>query len=117
MTSPLSLLIVEDESLIAMMLEDYCLELGHHVRGVAGSVRSALELVAAGDFDAAIVDLKLENDAPSTPVLDQLSAAAIPFILASGGGHGDLPERHRNAPKLAKPFTIGALQDALDSLA
>lgn len=117
MTTPsLNLLIVEDESLIAMLIEDYCAELGHRVHGIASSVPAALDMVEAGGFDAAIVDLQLADDQNSEPVLDRLAHARIPFVLASGGMRSQLAERHRGVPALVKPFTLATLEQALDQL-
>ena len=42
MTEPRCILIVEDEPLIAMMLEDFIESLGHEVRGPCESVAEAL---------------------------------------------------------------------------
>ena len=43
MVKPRSILIVEDEPLIAMMLEDFLDSLGHRVHGTCDSVECALD--------------------------------------------------------------------------
>ena len=55
MTEPVQILIVEDEPLIAMMLEDFLDALGKDVAGTAETVSTALEEVAKGGVDAAIL--------------------------------------------------------------
>jgi len=113
------ILIVEDEPLIAMMLEDFIEALGHDVAGTADSVEKGLAAVAKGGFDIAILDVNLRNSQPSWPIADALDDARRPFLLASGGLLGDPPERHRNRPCLSKPYTLEsvklAIVGALDS--
>ena len=57
-----SILIVEDEPLIAMMLEDFLDSLGHKVRGTCETVEGALEEVEKGGFDLAILDVNLKGE-------------------------------------------------------
>lgn len=116
MTSPASILIVEDEPLIAMMLEDFLDLLGHRVGGTAETVAAARTAVAAGGIDAAILDLNLKGGEPSWPVADALADAGIPFVLATGGHVANAPPRHAGAPTLPKPFTMDGVESALDQL-
>ncbi|MBO9713793.1 response regulator [Sphingomonas sp.] len=111
------ILIVEDEPLIAMMLEDFLDALDREPAGSADSVASAMELVEAGGFDAAILDVNLRGGEQSWPIADALASAGIPFILATGGAGEAIAEHHRSRPVLAKPFTIDAVERALDGLA
>ena len=103
---PRSILIVEDESLIAMMLEDFLDELGYAVAGVADTVMLGVERVEAGGIDLAILDVNLRGGQPSWPVADALADRGIPFILATGGHTAAPPARHAGAPTLAKPYTL-----------
>ncbi len=116
MSAPTRILIVEDEPLIAMMLEDFLEILGRVPAGTADSVASALELVEAGGIDGAILDLNLRGGETSLPVADALAAAGVPFLFATGGSHDSLAERFRNRPALAKPFTMDSVAKALDAL-
>lgn len=110
-------LLVEDEPLIAMMLEDFldALEKGH--AGTADSVASALPLVEAGGIDAAILDVNLRGGEKSFAVADALAARQIPFVFATGGGGEEIAPEHRGRPRLPKPFTIEGVERALDQLA
>lgn len=110
------ILIVEDEPLIAMMLEDFLDILGRQVAGVADSVSTALPLLAAGGIDAAIVDVNLNDGEKCWPVADALAAAGIPFMVATGGGDDMIVEGHKHRPILAKPFTMDAIEQALAAL-
>jgi CheY-like chemotaxis protein len=114
MAEPKSILIVEDEPLIAMMLEDFLESLGHRVAGICDSVGEALTRVDKGGFDVAILDVQLRDGEPAWPVADRLAAAGKPFILATGGHVEPPPGPHAAAPLLAKPYTIDAIEPALE---
>jgi len=100
-----NILLVEDEPLIAMMLEDLLAGLGHEVVGSVDNVADALARIGAGGLDFAILDVHLRDGESCWPVADALVERGIPFLLASGGGTDVPPERHRAAPVLSKPFT------------
>ncbi|HEV2079412.1 MAG TPA: response regulator [Allosphingosinicella sp.] len=108
-----SILIVEDEPLIAMMLEDFLDSLGHTIVGTCETVEDALSKVSAGGFDVAIVDVHLKNGEHIWPVADRLVEQGIPFVLATGGHIEPPPPEHADAPVLSKPFTIDAIEPAL----
>jgi CheY-like chemotaxis protein len=112
-----SILIVEDEPLIAMMLEDFLKELGHIVVGIADSRESALSQVEQGGIDLVILDVHLRGGTTSWPVADVLADRGIPFLLSTGGSVGPTPPRHAGAPQLDKPFTIEGVRAALADVA
>jgi len=115
MNAPLSVLVIEDEPLIAMMLEDFVDLLDHTHAGTADSVASGLALVGEGGFDVVILDVNL-RDGACWPVADALVAAGKPFVLATGGHVEPPPAEHAGAPQLAKPFTMDSVRAALDAL-
>jgi DNA-binding NtrC family response regulator len=105
MSGQRSILIVEDEPLIAMMLEDFILSLGHEVSGNCDSVGSALQHIEAGDCDLAILDVNLKGESV-WPVAEALRAKGTPFVLASGGHVDPPPAEFRQIPMIEKPYTI-----------
>jgi len=109
-----SILIVEDEPLIAMMLEDFLGSLGHEVAATCDTVAEALERVALGGFDLAIIDVNL-NGERVWPVADRLAASGVPYILATGGHIEPPPPQHAGVPVLSKPFTLDAIEPALNA--
>lgn len=111
------ILIVEDEPLIAMMIEDFVDLLGHGHAGTADCVEEALRLIADDAFDLCILDVNLRDGEKSWPVADALKAAGKPFVLASGGSREATPEAYAGVPILSKPFTMDAVKAALDQLA
>ncbi len=109
-----NVLIVEDEPLIAMMLEDFLDSLGHGVAGTCESVQDAMAKVEEGGFDVAIIDVHLKGE-HVWPVADRLTEKGIPFIVATGGHIAPPPPEHENAPVLSKPYTIDSIEPALDA--
>ncbi|MFM9828366.1 MAG: response regulator [Sphingomonas sp.] len=113
-----AILIVEDEPLIAMMLEDFLEILGHRVVGPHDCVAQGVAAVAAGGLSAAIIDINLRGGETSVALAEALSKAAIPFAIASG--HGDPPglsPAFAGRPTLAKPFTLADVERVLGDLA
>jgi CheY-like chemotaxis protein len=117
MTSPQRILVVEDEPLIAMMLEDFLEVLGKDMAGQADNVGDALALVDGGGIDAAILDVNLRGGEKSWAIADALAQRGVPFVFATGGTQDGLSEEHRDRPTLAKPFTMDGVSKALDALA
>ena len=116
MTARKQILIVEDEPLIAMMLEDFLDVLDQDVAGSADSVATALERVEQGGLDAAILDVNLRGGEKSTPVAEALERAGVPFVFATGGGDEGVDERFRDRPVLQKPFTMDGVAKVLAGL-
>ena len=108
------ILIVEDEPLIAMMLEDFLLSLGHEVRATCESVSEALKAVAVADFDLAILDVNLKGESV-WPVATELREHNIPFIIASGGHVDPPPAEFASVPMIDKPYTIDRVTPALEA--
>lgn len=108
-------LVVEDESLVAMLLEDCLAELGYEVIATAGSVEAGLAAVQRGDLDLAVLDVNLDGT-PSFPVADALEARGVPYIFVSGYDPSGLPEPYRGRYGVQKPFRIRDLQQSLARL-
>jgi DNA-binding response OmpR family regulator len=110
------ILIVEDEPLIAMMLEDFIDALGHELAGSYDQVSGAVARIDEGGIDAAIIDVNLRGGEQSWPIAARLSDAGVPFLIATGGTGDSIAEPHRDRPVIAKPFTLDAVEKALDRL-
>lgn len=105
-------LVVEDELLIAMLIEDYLGELGYEVVGPAMRLERGLELARTERLDFAVLDINLSSQL-SFPIADILRERGIPFIFATGGGRRGLEGRHEDAVMLHKPFDLSDLERAL----
>lgn len=110
-----SVLLVEDEVLIRMMVTDMLEELGHRIAAEAGNLAEALALASSAVIDLAIIDVNLGSD-NSEPVARALESRAIPFAFASGYAQGGMPEGFQSRPLLKKPFQMEQLARCIDEL-
>ena len=108
-------LVVEDETLVAMLVEDTLADAGVVVLGPVATVAEALSLLGAQRPDLAVLDLNLAGET-SEPVADRLIAMEVPFVVASGYGAAGLPQRLSGIPVLAKPYAPEDLTAALARL-
>ena len=106
----LRLLVVEDEALVAMLIEDTLLALGCAVVGPAGNVAQALELVEHEPIDLALLDVNLGGGERSYAVAEALAVREIPFLFVTGYGDKGVDRRYRRAPVLQKPFDPDQLE-------
>jgi CheY-like chemotaxis protein len=90
------------------MLDD----LGCEVVLSAASVAEALEVVASGGFDVALLDVNLAGE-KVFPVAEGLRRLGVPFAFASGYGAGGLGPDFADVPIIQKPFRLGDLRAAL----
>ena len=105
----LRVLVVEDEALVAMLVEDLLDELGHEAVAIASWMEDALANARTGQYDFAIVDVNLGGE-PSYPVADVLAERGVPFVFATGYGAEGLPPKYFRVPVLAKPFVVADLE-------
>jgi CheY-like chemotaxis protein len=115
MTAPLTgvrLLLVEDEAMVAMMLEEMLTDLGCVVVEVAGTLARGLSLADADTLDAAVLDINLGGD-KVYPVAEKLAAMGVPFVFSTGYGLAGIAPAFARIPALAKPFRPEALEAAL----
>jgi len=106
-------LVVEDEAMIAMLVEDMLSDLGCAVVGPAHGLSEALELVRGlRALDAALLDVNL-GGVPVFALADELRAMGVPMIFSTGYGDAGLREVDRGAPVLQKPFRSQDLARAL----
>ena len=109
-----SILIVEDEPLIAMMLEDFLDSLGHNVRGTCDTVECALNEVEKGGFDLAILDVNLKGE-NVWPVATKLREKNVPFVIATGGQVETPPPEFKDAPVIEMPSTVDRVTPAIEA--
>ncbi len=108
-------LIVEDEAMIAMLLELVLQNADCAVVGPAASVGSALRLIERQKLDAAVLDFRLGDD-DSGEIMDLLDQRGVPFLLMTGQSMADLPAKLRHLNLLAKPFEPEALVEAVEKI-
>ena len=106
-----SILIVEDEFLIALDLEAEVARLGHAAH-LASSLSQAEEHLAGSRIDAAILDINLGGDT-SFALADRFLANGKPFFFLSGNDPSGLPAHHRQSTVLTKPVDRDLFEQAL----
>jgi DNA-binding response OmpR family regulator len=109
------ILIIEDEAILALVLEEFLTDAGFQVAGVAGRLEMALTLIKRGVFDAAIVDANLAG-VSSGPAALALAASGIPFVVVSGYLPEQQPGAFSGALCLQKPCRPDDLIQALRGL-
>jgi CheY-like chemotaxis protein len=109
----LRLLVVEDEAMIAMLIEDLLTDLGCVVVGIAGTVAKGVAMARSKDLalDGAILDVNLGGE-KVFPVAEALAARGVPFIFLTGYGAG-FAGAYVDRPIVAKPFYRHTLEHAL----
>ena len=107
------ILVIEDESLVAMLLETILDDMGCAVVGPESNIDDGLRAATAeGALDAALLDVNVAGR-EVFPVADALKARGVPFVFSTGYGEAGLPEHWRGNPTIQKPFTEAAIRDAL----
>lgn len=108
----LTILVVEDEALVSMLIETMLGDLGCRSVWYASGVSEALELLRQRTPDAAVLDLNLAGE-PAYPIADRLTRDAVPFIFATGYGRDGLAPEWSATPVVQKPFERQDLAAAL----
>ena len=108
-------LVVEDESLVAMLIEDMLSDMGYEVVAVAARFDQALEAARTIGADLAILDLNLAGTRTDA-VAEVLRARGIPFMFATGYGAAGVTAEWSHVPVVQKPFQESDLSRALAKL-
>jgi CheY-like chemotaxis protein len=105
-------LVVEDESMVIMLLQDFLEDMGCEVAGVASRLKEALEKIDSVVFDVAILDVNLDGQ-QTLPVAQVLLARGRAMVFATGYAATTVPAAFRAVPILQKPFQQQDLERAL----
>jgi CheY-like chemotaxis protein len=95
--------VIEDEPMVAMLIESLLSEIGCEVVGTASSFNEALQKVKSVAFDVAILDVDL-NGQHTVPIAEEFARCRIRFAFATGGALTALPDALQKVPMLQKPF-------------
>lgn len=106
------MLVVEDEILIAMLMEDFLLELGHTVIGPMTRLETAMKAAAEEDADFGILDVNLSGQT-SYPVAETLQGRNIPFVFATAYDTEGVRDDFREVGILRKPVALEDLRAVL----
>ena len=98
-----SILIVEDEMIVAMLMEDILRSLGVEDVHIVNDVAGALTIIENVSVDCAVLDL-LVRDGKTLDVAEALDAKGIPYVFASGSDAGAMDAKFAAKPMISKPF-------------
>jgi CheY-like chemotaxis protein len=107
-------LIIEDETLIALLLEDMLTDLGCTIVGSASTVESAMEMLERAPPGVAVLDINLGGQ-KSYAVAEALANRGVPFVFSTGYADGRLETPWQSRPVLQKPFGQEQLAEALEA--
>ncbi len=96
-------LLVEDEALVAMMIQECLAEFGYQVVGPVGTASEATARAKDGHFEAAVLDINL-GDGAVYPIAETLMARGVPFVFVTGYDAESIDSRFRHVPILQKPI-------------
>jgi DNA-binding NtrC family response regulator len=119
MTRPLagkSILVVEDEIIIGMMLVKEIAAVGGAAIGPVTSVADALKEIESRIVDVVILDAKL-IDGSGAELAACLEERRIAYLVVSGYERANLPPALSKAPFIAKPIALPLLIEAIENLA
>lgn len=109
------ILIVEDRYLVADDLSRICSRQGGDVVGLAGEIGRARRMAVDEILDLAILDVDLRGQ-DVFDVAAILESRGIPFLFVTGYRQMNLPERFRDRPIVAKPFSEADLMTGIEFL-
>lgn len=112
-----TVLLVEDEMMIAWDMEQTLMAAGMRVLGPAASVSSALDLIKRQRPDAAILDLNLRGELV-TPVARRLREMGVPFVLSTAYNHlrAENEEAFSGIANLGKPLASARCVEVLGEI-
>ncbi|MGL4396806.1 MAG: response regulator [Hyphomicrobium sp.] len=99
---PASILIAEDEPIVAVDLAQQLTKAGYQIVGPAKTAARALDLAQRTRCDAAILDYELCTADGETIVL-YLSDKRIPFVFISGHPPAAMLRKYPGTPVITKP--------------
>ena len=86
---------------------------GYEIVAQVPSVRGGVAAVMENDVHLAVIDLDLHGEL-SYPVIEACQAKKIPYVLATGKDHRDIPQ-HITGPYLRKPYALHQLFRAVEA--
>ena len=109
------ILVVEDDYLIAQLLDEMLRPTGCVVLGPLPRLADALDAARRETCDVAVLDVNLGGERVY-PVAEVLSGRNVPFVFVTGYSSGALPREYAEQPRLGKPFKAEQLIRALSNL-
>jgi CheY-like chemotaxis protein len=110
--SGVRVLVVEDESVVAFLLEDMLETLGCVVVASVGRLEQAQSEARRVTVDVALLDVNIIGGLVF-PLVPTLMERGIPFAFSTGYGAAGMPAHLADRPVLGKPYGIKDLERTL----
>jgi CheY-like chemotaxis protein len=107
-------LVVEDDPIVAMVVEDTLRDMGLDVL-IDLSLVDALGEIETSEFDAALIDVGLRGES-AYPVMLALQERNLPFVVMSGGDLTTLAAEFPQVRMISKPLDMKSLQKVMEDL-
>lgn len=109
----LKVFVVEDESLVAMQLEDMLCDFGCEIAGLAMRIARAEEMLKGGlEVDMAVLDVNISGE-KVYPIAEMLRDRGVPIVFATGYGRGGVEACWHTCPILQKPYTADQVEQTI----
>jgi CheY-like chemotaxis protein len=105
-------LIVEDEGVVALLIETMLEDFGCEIVASVANVERAAKVAGSADLDVAILDVNVAGQMVF-PVADVLAKRGIPFVFSTGYGVAGLRSDFTDRPVLNKPYQLEDLRRVL----
>ena len=106
-----TILVVEDEALIALSIETQLQDMGFDTV-IAATIERAHDLLSRPDIRLAVLDYNVHGQ-KTTGIAEVLRARSIPFVVCSGSQFQDMATIFEGVPVISKPYTDDALESAV----
>lgn len=110
----IKVLVVEDESLIAMFIEDTLVDIGCETIAVASTLSEAMKKAAETEYDIIMLDVNLAGK-QTFQLAEFLCEKRQPFVFSTGYGKAGIPSHLNHVPVLQKPFLAHELGNILQA--
>lgn len=116
MTFEKTVLIVEDDGIVAMDIEEELVSRGWHTIGAVGSLDSALRLVDKQIPALAVLDINLRGKT-SYDLASKLRGKGVSVVFLSGNSATEVPDDLKSCAFVPKPVNYDLLQDTMYKIA
>ncbi len=106
-------LIVEDDAIIAIMMESMVEDLGYRVVGPSTNFTTALQTAESAELDFALLDFALDDGRDAGEIAEVLTKRGIPFAFTTGAAPNEIRTVFKNTPIISKPVVEEELIDLL----
>jgi CheY-like chemotaxis protein len=111
-----TVLIAEDEFLLALEIEELVRGIGCRVVGPAAGVSELLALIDETRCDIALLDVHLRHGETVYAVVDRLRALGVPYVFMTAYGEAGIDPRYSDASVVSKPISEGQIESCLSAL-